>query len=57
MKLEFDAVIQQNGNMDAGYVIVPVDIKKEYGKGRLLVHAMFDGIPYDGQVVWVHLII
>lgn len=22
-----------------------------FGKGRLLVHATFDGVPYDGQIV------
>ena len=37
--------------MDAAYVVVPVDIKAVYGKGRLAVHATFDGEPYDGQVV------
>ena len=40
--LEFDAVILQNGSMDAAYVEVPY---------RLLVHASFDGVPYDGQIV------
>ena len=25
--------------------------KKEFGKGRLLVHATFDNVKYDGQVV------
>ena len=49
--LEFDAVILQNGDMDAAYVEVPFDIKAMYGKGRLLVHATFDGVPYDGQIV------
>ena len=49
--LEFDAVILQNGNMDAAYVEVPYDIKALFGKGRLLVHATFDGMPYDGQIV------
>ena len=49
--LEFDAVILQNGNMDAAYVEVPYDIKDLFGKGRLLVHATFDGVPYDGQIV------
>ena len=49
--LEFDAVIIQNGNMDAGYVEVPFDIKALFGKGRVAVHATFDGVPYDGQVV------
>ena len=49
--LEFDAVILQNEDMDASYVEVPFDIKALYGKGRLLVHATFDGVPYDGQIV------
>ena len=47
----FKAVILRNGDMDAAYIEVPVDIKEVYGKGRLLVHATFDGVPYDGQVV------
>ena len=33
------------------YVLFPWDIRKEFGKGRLKVHAEFDGIPYDGSVV------
>lgn len=37
--------------MDAAYIIVPVDIRKEYGKGRLKVQATFDGHPYSGSVV------
>ena len=49
--LEFDAIILQNGNMDAAYVEVPYDIRALFGKGRLLVHAIFDGVPYDGQIV------
>lgn len=48
---EFDAVILQNEDMDAAYVEVPFDIKVLFGKGRLLVHATFDGVPYDGQIV------
>ena len=48
---EFDAVIQQNGDMDAAYVEVPFDIKAHFGKGRLSVHATFDGVAYDGQIV------
>lgn len=51
MELEFTAKILQNGNMDAAYIEVPYDIKEIYGKGRLSVHATFDGEPYDGQVV------
>lgn len=37
--------------MDAAYVEVPYDIKAIFGKGRLLVNATFDGVPYCGQVV------
>ena len=48
---EFDAIILQNEDMDAAYVEVPYDIKALFGKGRLLVHATFDGVPYDGQIV------
>lgn len=50
-KLKFSAVIRQNGDMDAAYVDVPYDIRKLFGKGRLLVNATFDGEPYRGQVV------
>ena len=48
---KFTATIIQNGDMDAAYVIVPIDIRKEYGKGRLKVNATFDGVPYSGSVV------
>ena len=48
---EVDAIILQNGNMDAAYVEVPYDIRNLFGKGRLLVHATFDGVLYDGQIV------
>ena len=51
MTHRFQAVIIQNEDIDAGYVVVPVDIRAVYGKGRLAVHATFDGVPYDGQVV------
>lgn len=50
-KYSFDAVIIQNGEMDAAYLEVPYDIKAEFGKGRLLVDATFDGYPYSGQIV------
>ena len=51
MEHRFTATIIQNGDMDAAYIIVPIDIRKEYGKGRLKVEATFDGIPYSGSVV------
>lgn len=47
----FQAVIQKNPDMDAAYVEIPFDVKETFGKDRVLVHATFDGEPYDGQVV------
>lgn len=51
MELRFTGTIIQNEPMDAAYVEVPYDIKELFGKGRLLVNAAFDGVPYSGQVV------
>ncbi len=47
----FTARIERNGDMDAAYVVVPVNIRECYGKGRLKVEATFDGEPYSGSVV------
>ena len=48
---QFHAIIQQNGDMDASYIIFPYDLRAEFGKGRVKVHATFDGAPYDGSIV------
>ena len=48
---EFEAVIQKVPDQDGAYVAVPFDIKAEFGKGRLKVHATFDGEDYDGSIV------
>ena len=47
----FNAVLTQNEGMDAAFVVVPIDIRKEFGKGRLKVNATFDGVPYSGSIV------
>ena len=47
---EYDAIIHENPDGGA-YVIFPWDIRQEFGKGRIRVHAEFDGIPYDGSIV------
>jgi len=47
----FEAVIQKTPDQDGAYIAVPIDIKKEFGKGRLAVHAAFDGEKYDGSIV------
>ena len=51
MKHQFTARIERSGDMDAAYVVVPVDIRAAYGVGRLRVEATFDGEPYRGSVV------
>ena len=51
MTHRFTATIIQNGDMDVAYIVVPIDIRKEYGVGRLKVEVNFDGEPYSGSVV------
>lgn len=38
-------------HMDGTYVEFPYDMKAEFGKGRVKVHATFDGEPYNGGIV------
>jgi len=51
MKYEFDAVLHEDPDSGGAYVIFPYDIRKEFGKGRIKVHAWFDDIPNDGSIV------
>lgn len=48
---EYDAVIQKVHDQDGAYVIFPYDVREEFKKGRVKVHATFDGEPYDGSIV------
>jgi len=49
---KYDAKIQSATSGKGGaYVPFPYDIRAEFGKGRVKVHATFDGEPYDGSVV------
>ena len=50
-KYEFDAEIRKVPDIDGAYVDFPYDVRKEFGKGRVKVHAEFDGVPYDGSLV------
>ena len=50
-RMEFDVLIVKNPDMDAAYVEIPFDVKAVYGRGRVPIHAEFDGEPYDGQLV------
>ncbi|MCL2695499.1 MAG: DUF1905 domain-containing protein [Clostridiales bacterium] len=46
----YDAIIQP-ADRGGAYVAFPYDIRTEFGKGRVKVHATFDGVPYDGSIV------
>ena len=48
---EYESLVYQAGEKGGAYVVFPYDIRKEFGKGRVKVHATFDGEPYDGSVV------
>ncbi|MFV0380045.1 MAG: DUF1905 domain-containing protein [Anaerorhabdus sp.] len=48
---EFEAIIKKVPNIDGAYIEFPYDVKKEFGKGRVKVHATFDGVGYDGSLV------
>ncbi|MDR0473916.1 MAG: DUF1905 domain-containing protein [Treponema sp.] len=48
---EFTAEIKKVPDIDGAYIIFPYDLKKEFGRGRVKVHAEFDGEPYDGSIV------
>lgn len=48
---EYESLVYEADKKGGAYVIFPYDIRAEFGKGRVKVHATFDGEPYDGSVV------
>jgi hypothetical protein len=48
---KYNAIIQKVTDIDGAFVAFPYDIREEFGKGRVTVHATFDGEPYDGSIV------
>ena len=48
---EYESLIYKAGETGGAYVVFPYDIRAEFGRGRVKVHATFDGEPYDGSVV------
>ena len=48
---EFDAVLHKVPDIDGAYIEIPFDVRQVFGRGRVPVHATFDGVPYDGQLV------
>ncbi len=50
-RFEFDAEIKKAPGLDGAYVEIPLDVKAIFGKGRVSVHATFDGVFYRGSLV------
>ena len=48
---EYDGIIQELPDNGGAYVLFPWNVREEFGKGRVKVHAEFDSIPYDGSIV------
>ena len=49
---QYDSVIlSSTAGKGGAYVVFPYDIRAEFGKGRVKVHATFDGEPYEGSIV------
>lgn len=50
-RYEYEALIYSADGPGGAYVPFPYDIRAEFGRGRVKVHATFDGEPYDGSIV------
>lgn len=48
---EFKAIIKKVPDIDGAYIDFPFDVRKEFNKGRVKVHATFDGYKYNGSLV------
>ena len=48
---EFDVDIRKIPDLDGAYVEIPFDVKAAFGRRHVKVHATFDGVAYDGQIV------
>lgn len=47
----FKGEIKKVPDIDGAYVEFPFDVREEFGKGRVKVHATFDGESYDGSLI------
>lgn len=47
----FSAVLKKVDGIDGAYIDFPYDVREEFQKGRVKVHATFDGFAYDGSLV------
>ena len=48
---EYESLVYEAQGKGGAYVIFPYDIRAEFGRGRVKVHATFDDEPYDGSIV------
>lgn len=48
---EYDEKIVEIPEKGGAYLKFPWNVREEFGKGRVKVHATFDGEEYDGSVV------
>ena len=51
MKYEYDAILHEIPENGGAYVAFPWDSRAVFGRGRVKVHAQFDGVGYDGSIV------
>lgn len=47
---EFESLIWRNPEGRSDFVAFPYDIKEEFGKGLVNVHATYDGVPVDCSI-------
>ena len=50
-KFDYDEFLHEIPDKGGAYVVFPWNIREVFGKGRVKVHAEFDGVPYDGSIV------
>ena len=50
-RFEFEGILHEIPEKGGAYVIFPWNIQEVFGKGRVKVHAEFDGLPYEGSIV------
>lgn len=50
-RYEYEEILHELPEKGGAYVVFPWNIREEFGRGRVKVHATFDGIPYDGSIV------
>ena len=53
-RYEYDAVLHEEPDGGA-WVAFPWDLREEFGRGRVKVHASFDSMPYEGSIVNMRL--